>query len=132
MATTEISRSSARGMFTRPKLAGPVKQVDRRRLRVTGYCDDARTQLKHVWAISCSCRNCLVVMVSMWLLLLAETGDLDKPVVNASAVAQLETTSLTTIDRYLPQARQTMQLRGISTTASSFPVAQLDRSVKGQ
>ena len=62
------------------------------------------------------CGKYFVVMLPMWLPLLEQAGDLDHPFVSATAIEELESMSAATIDRYLAPARQSMQLRGISTT----------------
>ena len=67
----------------------------------------------------CPCGKYLVVMRGLWLPLLAEAKDLDKPFATAEAIAQLQAMSAATIDRYLAPARKSMQLRGISTTKPS-------------
>lgn len=101
-------------------LPDPVEQVDRRRLRPKGYSDDSRLLLEHVWALmGCPCGKYLTVMLELWLPLLAEAGDLDKPFVTGQTIAELEAMSAATIDRYLAPARRAMQLRGISTTKPS-------------
>lgn len=69
--------------------------------------------------MGCPCGKYLVVMRGLWLPLLAEAGDLDKPFATAEAIAQLQAMSAATIDRYLAPARKSMQLRGISTTTPS-------------
>ena len=67
----------------------------------------------------CPCGKYLVVMRCLWLPLLAEAKDLDKPFATAEAIAQLQAMSAATIDRYLAPARKSMRLRGISTTKPS-------------
>ena len=120
MSTTGMGRSTARRMLTGPALPDPDEQVDRRKLRAKQYSDDSRALLEHVWALmGCPCGKYLVVMRDLWLPLLAEAGDLDKPFATAQAIAQLEAMSAATIDRYLAPARASMQLRGISTTTPS-------------
>lgn len=117
MSTTGMGRSTARRMLTGPALPDPDEQVDRRKLRAKQYSDDSRALLEHVWALmGCPCGKYLVVMRDLWLPLLAEAGDLDKPFATAQAIAQLESMSAATIDRYLAPARASMQLRGVSTT----------------
>lgn len=120
MSTTGMGRSTARRMLTGPALPDPGEQVDRRKLRPKQYSDDSRALLEHVWALmGCPCGKYLVVMRELWLPLLAEAGDLDKPFATAEAIAQLESMSAATIDRYLAPARASMQLRGVSTTTPS-------------
>jgi hypothetical protein len=62
------------------------------------------------------CGKYLTVMLPLWLPLLDEAGDLDKPFATPATISELEAMSAATIDRYLAPARKTMQLRGISTT----------------
>lgn len=120
MITTGMGRSTARRMLTGPVLPDPAEQVDRRRLRPKSYSDDARMLLEHVWALmGMPCGKYLTVMLPLWLPLLREAGDLDKPFATAQALAELEAMSPATIDRYLAPARRAMQLRGISTTTPS-------------
>jgi hypothetical protein len=120
MATTGMGRSTARRMLTGPVLPDPAQQVDQRRLRPKGYSDESRRLLEHVWALmGCPCGKYLVVMLDVWLPLLAEAGDLDKPFATPQTIAELEAMSPATIDRYLAPARRSMQLRGISTTKPS-------------
>ncbi|MFG3398895.1 DDE-type integrase/transposase/recombinase [Streptomyces parvus] len=120
MATTGMGRSTARRMLTGPALPDPVEQLDRRKLRSKEYSDESRLLLAHVWALmGCPCGKYLVVMLELWLPLLAEAGDLDKPFATAQTLAELRLMSAATIDRYLAPARKSMQLRGISTTKPS-------------
>jgi len=120
MSTTGMGRSTARRMLTGQALPDPAEQVDKRKLRPKEYSDDSRSLLEHVWALmGCPCGKYLVVMRGLWLPLLAEAGDLDKPFATAEAVTQLQAMSAATIDRYLAPARKSMQLRGISTTKPS-------------
>lgn len=120
MATTGMGRSTARRMLTGPPLLDPADQVDRRKLRPKGYSDDSRALLEHVWALmGCPCGKYLKVMLSLWLPLLAEAGDLDRPFATNGTIGELESMSPATIDRYLAPARRSMQLRGISTTRPS-------------
>jgi hypothetical protein len=80
VATTGMGRSTARRMLTGPGLPDPAVQVDGRRLRPRGFSDDARALLEHVWALmGMPCGKYLVVMLGLWLPLLSEAGDLDRP-----------------------------------------------------
>jgi hypothetical protein len=120
VATTGMGRSTARRMLTGPRLADPADQVDGRTLRPRGFCDDARALLEHVWALmGMPCGKYLVVMVGLWLPLLAEAGDLDKPFATEQALAELKAMSAATVDRYLKPARDRMGIKGISTTKPS-------------
>jgi hypothetical protein len=120
IATTGMGRSTARRMLSGPRLSDPGEQVDRRRLRAKGYSDDSRALLERVWALmGCPCGKYFVVMLPMWLPLLQAAGDLDHPFATPQAVAELQAMSAATIDRYLAPARESMQLRGISTTKPS-------------
>ena len=81
-------------VLTGPRLPDPAEQVDGRTLRPRGFSDDARTSEEHVWALmGMPCGKYLVVMLGLWLPLLAEAGDLDKPFATGQALAELEATS---------------------------------------
>lgn len=117
MTTTGMGRSTARRMLTGTRLPDPAEQIDKRRLRPKTYSDASRELLEHVWALmGMPCGKYLVVMLPMWLPLLEQAGDLDYPFATPAAIEQLESMSAATIDRHLAPARQSMQLRGISTT----------------
>ena len=123
MSTTGMGRSTARRMLTGPALPAPAEQIDRRQLRPKRYSDDSRALLEHVWALmGMPCGKYLTVMLSMWLPLLADAGDLDKPFATPAALEELEAMSAATIDRYLAPARDRMRLRGISTTTPASPL----------
>jgi hypothetical protein len=120
VATTGMGRSTARRMLTGPRLLDPAERVDGRRLRPRGFSDDARALLEHVWALmGMPCGKYLVVMLGLWLPLLAQAGDLDKPFATEQALAELEAMSAATVDRYLKPARDRMRIKGISTTKPS-------------
>lgn len=120
VSATGMGRSTARRMLTGPRRPDPGAQVDGRTLRPRGYSDDARNLLQHVWALAgMPCGKYLVAMLGLWLPLLAEAGDLDKPFATDAAIAQLTTMSAATMDRYLRPARDRMQIKGISTTKPS-------------
>ena len=100
MATTGIGRPTARGMLTGPPLPDPVEQVDRRRLRPKGYGDESRALLEHVWALmGFPCGKYLTVMLELWLPLLRDAGDLDKPFATEQAIGELQAMSAATVDR---------------------------------
>lgn len=65
------------------------------------------------------CGKYLVVMRDLWLPLLDEAGDLDKPFATEQARQELGRMSAATVDRYLGPARDRMRLKGISTTKPS-------------
>ncbi|UJH70898.1 hypothetical protein [Ornithinimicrobium sp. INDO-MA30-4] len=109
MASTGMGRSTARWMVTGPAAAGT--RVDADGLPPCG---------KH-----------LVVMLELWLPLLEEVGDLDKPFATAETVVELKAMSVATIDRYLAAVRRSMQLRGIVHEAVAA-AAQLDRTEQGR
>ncbi|MFT4157259.1 MAG: hypothetical protein QM630_04935 [Microbacterium sp.] len=50
------------------------------------------------------------VLLPLWLPLLQQAGDLDKPFATGSALAELVSMSAATIDRYLAPARERMRL----------------------
>jgi hypothetical protein len=94
--------------------------VDRRAHKPRRYSDDARALLRHVWALmGFPCGKYLTVMLELWMPLLAEAGDLDRPFATPGAVAELEAMSPATVDRYLAPDRAAMELKGISTTKPS-------------
>jgi hypothetical protein len=118
--TTGIGRSTARRLLTGPALPAPKDQVDRRSLRARGYSDDARALLRHVWALmGFPCGKYLVAVLELWLPLLAEAGDLDRPFATAGAVGELEAMSAATVDRYLAPDRAAVELKGIAATRPS-------------
>ena len=120
MSTTGMGRSTARRMLTGPVLPAPAEQIDRRRLRPKGYSDDSRALLDHVWALmGMPCGKYLKVMLELWLPLLDDAGDLDRPFATPATIAELRSMSPATIDRYLAPARRSIQLRGMSTTKPS-------------
>ena len=120
VATTGMGRSTARRMLTGPRLLDPAERVDGRTLRSRGFSDDARDLLEHVWALmGMPCGKYLVVMLGLWLPLLAESGDLDRPFATEQALAELKAMSAATVDRYLKPARDRMRIKGISTTKPS-------------
>ena len=120
VATTGMGRSTARRMLTGPRLPDPAEQVDGRTLRPRGFSDDARALLAHVCALmGLPCGKYLVVMLDLWLPLLAEAGDLDKPFATEQALAELTAMSAATVDRYLKLARDRMRIKGMSTTKPS-------------
>ena len=120
VATTGMGRSTARRMLTGPRLPDPAEQVDGRGLRARGFSDDAGALLEYVWALmGMPCGKYLVVMCEVWLPLLAEAGDLDKPFATEQALAELKAMSAATVDRYLKPARDRMRIKGISTTKPS-------------
>jgi hypothetical protein len=120
VATTGMGRSTARRMLTGPSLPDPAEQVDGRTLRARGFSDDARALLEHVWALmGMPCGKYLVVMLAVWLPLLAEAGDLDRPFATEQVLAELKAMSAATVDRYLKPARDRMRIKGISTTKPS-------------
>jgi hypothetical protein len=120
VSTTGMGRSTARRMLTGPRLPDPSEQVDGRTLRPRGFGDDARALLEHVWALmGMPCGKYLVVMLDLWLPLLAEAGDLDRPFATEQGLAELKAMSAATVDRYLKPARDRMRIKGISTTKPS-------------
>lgn len=107
-------------MLTGPRLSDPAEQVDGCTLRAPGFGDDARALLEHVWALmGMPCGKYLIVMLDLWLPLLAQAGDLDKPFATEQALAELTAMSAATVDRYLKPARDRMRITGSSTTNPS-------------
>jgi hypothetical protein len=120
VATTGMGRSTARRMLTGPRLPDPSEQVDGRTLRPRGFGDEARALLEHVWALmGMPCGKYLVVMLDLWLPLLAEAGDLDRPFATEQGLAELKAMSAATVDRYLKPVRDRMRIKGIATTKPS-------------
>lgn len=120
VATTGMGRSTARRALSGPRLLGLAEQVDGRVLRARGFSDDARALLEHVWALmGMPCGKYLVVMLDLWLPLLAEAGDRDKPFATTQALVELKAMSAAIVDRYLKPARDRMRIKGISTTKPS-------------
>jgi hypothetical protein len=77
-----------------------------------------------VWALAgMPCGKCLVTMLGLWLPLLTEAGDTDKPF----ATAQLRTMSTATMDRYLKPSRDRMQIKGHLDDETVAAAAELDR-----
>lgn len=90
MVTTGMGRSTARRMLTGPKLPHPRDQADKRSLKPRGYSYDSRALLEHVWALmGLPCGKYLVVMLPLWLPLLSDAGDLDRPFATEDARAEL-------------------------------------------
>ncbi len=126
--TTGMGRSIARRMLRGPGLVDPRDQIDRRSVKARAYGDDARLLLEHVWMLmGMPCGKYFVVMRELWLPLLDEAGDLDKPFATRQARQELGSMSAATIDRYLRPARDRMRLKGISTTK---PAPLLRHSIK--
>ncbi len=120
MGTTGMGRSTARRMLTGPRLPDPKEQIDRRQLRPKAYSDESRLLLEHVWALmGLPCGKYMTVMLGLWLPLLQDSGDLDRPFASPATIGELQSMSAATIDRYLAPARQRMKLCGISTTKPS-------------
>lgn len=118
VATTGLARSSARRLLTGPRLPAPNEQVDKRSLRLRSYSDAARELLVHVWKLmGLPCGKYLVVMLPQWLPLLEAAGDLDHPFGTPDTVAELESMSAATVDRYLAPARAVFELKGKSATS---------------
>lgn len=115
--TTGIGRSTARRLLTGPRLPDPKDQVDRRTVKTRAYSDDAREVLRRVWLLTgCPCGKYLALRRELWLPLLRAAGDLDPLIATDHAIAELMEMSPATIDRYLTPTRDTMTLKGISTT----------------
>jgi len=118
--TTGMGRSTARRLLSGPRLPDPKDQIDKRSVKPRLYGDDTRLLLEHVWMLmGMPCGKYFVVMRDLWLPLLGEAGDLDKPFATDEARVELATMSAATVDRYLRPARDRMRLKGISTTKAS-------------
>lgn len=116
VASTGLARSSARRLLGGPRLPDPKEQIDKRSLRPRTYSDAARELLIHVWKLmGLPCGKYFVVMPPQWLPLLS-AGDLDHPFGTPAAIAELESLSAATVDRYLAPARAGFELKGKSAT----------------
>mgnify|MGYP000876716924 FL=1 len=98
--TTGMGRSTARRQLSGPRLADPKDQIDKRSVKPRLYGDDTRLLLEHVWMLmGMPCGKYFVVMRDLWLPLLDEAGDLDRPFATAAARAELVAMSAATVDR---------------------------------
>lgn len=121
-ATTGLSRVSARRYLTNPHLgARNVTKIDRRHHRPTKYSAASKRVLVWLWRIMMyPCGKYMRQMLPEWITQLETHGELTPgkhdyaPEVRAELLAM----SAATIDRYLREHRQSLELKGISATRS--------------
>lgn len=121
-ATTGLSRVSARRYLTSPHLGVKnVTRLDRRRHRPTKYSAASKRVLVWLWRVMMyPCGKYMQQMLPEWVPQLEAHGELRNGVHDYSAEvrAELLQMSAATIDRYLREHRQTLELKGISATRS--------------
>lgn len=121
-ATTGLSRVSARRYLTSPHLgARNVSKLDRRRHRPTKYSAASKRVLVWLWRVMMyPCGKYMRQMLPEWAAQLEAHGELRDGVHDYSARvrAELLGMSAATIDRYLREYRQSLELKGISATRS--------------
>ena len=121
-ATTGLSRVSARRYLTSPHLGVKnVTRLDRRRHRPTKYSAASKRVLVWVWRVMMyPCGKYMQQMLPEWVPQLEAHGELRNGVHDYSAEvrAELLQMSAATIDRYLREHRQALELKGISATRS--------------
>lgn len=129
--STGLSRATARRYLTSDVTGNPgVVRIDYRKARATKYSTVAKRILQRVWVLSgCQCGKYLAVSMRVWLDSLETHEEL---VIGRAGYSQkirdeLLGMSASTIDRYLKEARQSLELRGISSTK---PGALLRNSIK--
>ena len=129
--STGLSRATARRYLTSDVTGNPgVVRIDYRKARATKYSTLAKRILQRVWVLSgCQCGKYLAVSMRVWLDSLETHEEL---VIGRSGYSQeirdeLLGMSASTIDRYLKEARQCLELRGIPGTK---PGALLRNSIK--
>ncbi|WP_211575529.1 integrase catalytic domain-containing protein [Mobiluncus curtisii] len=129
--STGLSRATARRYLTSDVTGNPgVVRIDYRKARATKYSTVAKRILQRVWVLSgCQCGKYLAVSMRVWLDSLETHEEL---VIGRAGYSQkirdeLLGMSASTIDRYLKEARQSLELRGISATK---PGALLRNSIK--
>lgn len=121
-ATTGLSRVSARRYLTSPHLGVKnVTRLDRRRHRPTKYSAASKRVLVWLWRVMMyPCGKYMQQMLPEWVPQLEAHGELRNGVHDYSAEvrAELLQMSAATIDRYLREHRQALELKGISATRS--------------
>lgn len=129
--STGLSRATARRYLTSDVTGNPgVVRIDYRKARATKYSTVAKRILQRVWVLSgCQCGKYLAVSMRVWLDSLETHEEL---VIGRAGYSpkirdELLGMSASTIDRYLKEARQSLELRGISSTK---PGALLRNSIK--
>lgn len=129
--STGLSRATARRYLTSDVTGNPgVVRIDYRKARATKYSTVSKRILQRVWELSgCQCGKYLAVSMRVWLDSLETHEEL---VIGRAGYSpkirdELLGMSASTIDRYLKEARQSLELRGISSTK---PGALLRNSIK--
>ncbi len=117
---TGLSRASARRYLISDVAGNPgVVRIDYRTVRPTKYSAMSKKALERVWAASgCQCGKYLAASMRTLLESLERHGEL---VVGRAGYSQkirdeLLAMSASTIDRYLKESRQGLELKGISST----------------
>ena len=121
-ATTGLSRVSARRYLTSPHLGVKnVTKVDRRRHRPTKYSAASKRVLVWLWRVMMyPCGKYMCQMLPEWISRLEAHGELShgEHDYTPAVRAELLEMSAATIDRYLREHRQSLELKGISATRS--------------
>ena len=121
-ATTGLSRVSARRYLTNPHLGVKnVTKIDRRHHRPTKYSAASKRVLVWLWRVMMyPCGKYMRQMLPEWIARLEAHGELTHGAhdYNAGVRAELLEMSAATIDRYLREHRQALELKGISATRS--------------
>lgn len=129
--STGLSRATARRYLTSDVTGNPgVVRIDYRKARATKYSTVAKRILQRVWVLSgCQCGKYLAVSMRVWLDSLETHEELviGRDGYSPKIRDELLGMSASTIDRYLKEARQSLELRGISSTK---PGALLRNSIK--
>lgn len=121
-ATTGLSRVSARRYLTNPHLGVKnVSQIDRRQHRPTKYSASSKQVLVWLWRVMMyPCGKYMREMLPEWVAHLEAHGELSygEHGYTPDVRAELLRMSAATIDRYLREHRQALELKGISATRS--------------
>lgn len=121
-ATTGLSRVTARRYLTNPHLgAKNVVRIDRRTHRPTKYSAASQRVLVWLWRVMMyPCGKYMKQMIPEWIDRLETHGELadDEHDYTPRVRAELLRMSAATIDRYLREHRQALELKGISATRS--------------
>lgn len=118
--STGMSRSSARRYLTSDTIGNPgVTRIDYRKARPTKYSTASKKILEQVWILSgCQCGKYLAISMRTWLDSLETHKELVFGKAGYSQIVREELLAMSgaTIDRYLQAKRESMELKGISTT----------------
>lgn len=121
-ATTGLSRVSARRYLTSPYLGVKnVTKIDRRHHRPTKYSAASKRVLVWLWRVMMyPCGKYMREMLPEWVTRLEAHGELryGEHDYTSEVRAELLGMSAATIDRYLREHRQALELKGISATRS--------------